>query len=84
LRLKGLIVIGVLTHLSALRKVVREIKTAHALGLMPFTTMGRRSFIFGGSAEEHHSEEEYGYDFVEKDGEPDEDNEGAEPAVEPA
>jgi hypothetical protein len=81
-----------LTHLSALqtrisakaqRKVAREIKTARAFGLMPFTTMGRSPFIFGRSAEKHHSEEEYGYDFVEKDGEPDEDNEVTEPAVDP-
>ena len=69
---------------KAQRKVAREIKTARAFGLMPFTTMGRKPFIFGRSAEVHHSEEEYGYDFVEKEGEPDEDNEDAVPAVDPA
>jgi len=52
---------------------------------MPFTTMGRRPFIFGRSAEEHYSEEEYGLDFVKQnDGEPDEDNGHAEPNVEAA
>jgi hypothetical protein len=51
---------------------------------MPFTTMGRRPFIFGRSAEEHYSEEEYGFDFVKKDGEPDEDNGDAEPNAEAA
>ena len=52
---------------------------------MPFTTMGRRPFFFGRSAEEHYSEEEYGFDFVKQnDGEPDEDNGHAEPNVEAA
>jgi hypothetical protein len=49
---------------------------------MPFTTMGRRPFIFGRSAEEHYSEEEY-FGFVkQKDDEPVEDNGDAEPNVE--
>ncbi|GJN19793.1 hypothetical protein PR202_gb07102 [Eleusine coracana subsp. coracana] len=82
----GIIIKRSQTRISAKaqRKVAREIKTARAFGLMPFTTMGRRPFIFGRSAEVHHSEEEYGYEFVEKEGEPDEDNEEAEPAVDPA
>ena len=33
---------------------------------MPFTTMGKRPFIFGRSVEEDPSEEEYAYDFVEE------------------
>ncbi|XP_062206060.1 uncharacterized protein LOC133907943 [Phragmites australis] len=83
----GIIIKRSQTRISAKaqRKVAREIKTARAFGLMPFTTMGRRPFIFGRSAEEHLSENEYEYDFVEqKDGEPEEDNGNAEPAVEAA
>jgi len=81
----GIIIKRSQTRISAKaqRKIAREIKTARAFGLMPFTTMGRRPFIFGRSAEEHYSEEEYGFDFVkQKDGEPDEDNGEAEPSVE--
>jgi hypothetical protein len=51
---------------------------------MPFTTMGRRPFIFGRSAEEHYSEEEYFGFGRQRDGEPVEDNGDEEPNVEAA
>lgn len=37
---------------------------------MPFTTMGKRPFIFGRSVEEDASEEENGYEFVEQEARP--------------
>ncbi|KAL5672862.1 hypothetical protein ACJX0J_017168, partial [Zea mays] len=79
----GIIIKRSQTRISAKaqRKIAREIKTARAFGLMPFTTMGRRPFFFGRSAEEHYSDDGY-FGFVkQKDGEPVE-NEDAEPNVE--
>ena len=45
---------------KALRKVAMEIKTAQAFGLMPFTTMGPKQFIFGETMED--LDEDYEYD----------------------
>lgn len=78
----GIIIKRSQTRISAKaqRKVAREIKTARALGLLPFTTMGQRPFIYGRSVEVNLSEEEYGYDFVDRRaGEPDENADDAVP-----
>jgi len=82
----GIIIKRSQTRISAKaqRKIAREIKTARAFGLMPFTTMGRRPFIFGRSAEEHYSEEEYFGFGRQRDSEPVEDNGDEEPNVEVA
>lgn len=50
----GIIIKRSKTRISAKaqRKVAREIKTARAFGLMPFTTMGTKQFVFGRTMED--------------------------------
>ncbi|XP_057871577.2 uncharacterized protein LOC131077984 isoform X2 [Cryptomeria japonica] len=45
---------------KAQRKLVREIKTARAFGLLPFTLMGKKPFAFGKTMED--LDEDYRYD----------------------
>ncbi|XP_023512473.1 uncharacterized protein LOC111777218 [Cucurbita pepo subsp. pepo] len=57
----GIIIKRSKTRISAKaqRKVAREIKTARAFGLMPFTTMGTKSFVFGKTMEDLDKDYEY-------------------------
>ncbi|KAJ0974391.1 hypothetical protein J5N97_016356 [Dioscorea zingiberensis] len=58
----GIIIKRSQTRISAKaqRKVAREIKTARAFGLMPFTTMGTKPFAFGRSMKD--LDEDYEFD----------------------
>ncbi|KAK9113895.1 hypothetical protein Syun_020692 [Stephania yunnanensis] len=64
----GIIIKRNMTKISAKaqRKVAREIKTARAFGLMPFTTMGEDRFVFGKSREDPYADERYGPVFTRR------------------
>ncbi|RDX63136.1 rpsR, partial [Mucuna pruriens] len=56
---------------KAQRKIAREIKTARAFGLIPFTTMGTKSFVFGRTMEKLDEDFAYQSSTMNMDGEPD-------------
>ncbi|XP_010940824.1 uncharacterized protein [Elaeis guineensis] len=62
----GIIIKRSQTRISAKaqRKVAREIKTARAFGLMPFTTMGTKQFAFGRNMKDNDED----YEFATYDG----------------